>query len=135
MPKFDAGTQVEELEWDFTKYNGEHGVIPEPTTAQIKTYFNDVREVAKQVQGLRLQAEKAETGDLSDEETAEILASMEQLDMEKFQGEMKDALAKLCSGFPGRAQLDLLPHRILQAFMQWVTEQFRPEAQTATTRR
>ena len=45
MSKFDAATAVEEMEYDFSKYVGGVGVIPEPTTGQMNTYVVSMRRL------------------------------------------------------------------------------------------
>ena len=136
MATFNAGTAVEELDYDFTKYSVDcRGPIPEPTSKQMQTYFKAIRAIAVSVQKLKSDALAAQAGEMSDEKVAEVLATMEDLDIETFQDSMKDAITALCSGSPSRVDLDTLPFRVLQAFMQWVSGEFRPEGEAATTRR
>lgn len=136
MAKFNAATAVESLDYDFTAYKPDAvGVVPEPTTKQIQAYFDAVRNIAKTMQSLKSDVEQANSGNLPDEEVAAILSKMEELDIATYQDEMKDATVALCSGTPSREDLDVLPFRVLQAFMQWITGEFRPEGGAAIMRR
>lgn len=108
MAKFTAGTAVEPLEWDFTKYQpapteGQAvapwgGTIPEPTQAALER-FNAALVAA------------APTGDAA--RLSEV-TDMSVLDP------IKRALADLCGNLPSVAQLDALPFRVLVAFIGWL---------------
>lgn len=138
MGKFNAGTAVEVLEYDFTDYVPDcKGSIPEPSTEQLDAYFNAIRDLAKNVQNLRAKAERAEhaeDNELSNDEVDAILAEMDDLSISKYTGEMTVAIADLCSGQPSKEQIEALPFRVKQAFLQWVTGEFRPEAGAPTSR-
>lgn len=140
MGTFNAATAVEQLDYDFEAYGGGKGTIPEPTTGQMEAYFNEIREIAANARKLQESAKKMqERGNdaeaLSDEETQEILAAMDSFSLQQFQSQMSAAIARLCSDSPSEEQLSKLPHRVLQAFMKWISGEFRPEAGAATTRR
>lgn len=138
MTKFNAGTAVEAMEYDFSDYKDDEGnplpsgIIPEPTTDQMEAYFNGVRNIAQSVRDTRMNVqdmrEKAGSGDLSNEEMEKILASMDQVSIKKFQGEICDLLGSLCSDQPSAIVLGRLPYRVLQAFMGWIQGNLRPEA-------
>lgn len=139
MGSFDAATAVEQLDYDFTAYDADKGVIPEPSTGQMEAYFNEVREIAQRARKLQESAKKMQerekSGDaMSDEEAQEVLAAMDEFSLAKFQSEMSAAIARLCSDSPSEDQLAKLPHRVLQAFMKWISGEFRPEAGVATTK-
>jgi ATP phosphoribosyltransferase len=132
MSKFNAATAVESLEYDFTAYGGEAGLIPEPSTDQIDQFFTDLRNIVKQVQGLKAQAESAKSGEMTQEQMDEVLAAMDDVSIKKFQTEMTEAVSALCSNQPSVEQITKLPYRVLQAFIQWVSGEFRPKANTMT---
>lgn len=140
MGKFVAATAVEALEFDFTKYeDGAEGVIPEPSTAQLETYFESMKEMVKGIRTLQSKAKSLtvskEAGeDVSDEEMDEILAEMDEVSFAEFQNEMAGAVAELCSQTPSTDLINKLPFRVKQAFIQWITGEFRPEGQAPTTR-
>lgn len=131
MPSFQAAGAVEPLEYDFTQYVPDaKGVIPEPTTGQIQDYFNSAREMAKEVQGIRAQADRVQAADgdadaFSEEEIAEIVDQMENLDIGEYTGKVVTMVAALCSDQPNADQINALPFRVRQAFVKWVSAQFR----------
>lgn len=141
MATFDAATAVEQLDYDFTKYGGEKGTIPEPTTGQMETYFNEIRDIANRARELQAAAKRMSDSEtepgseqVTDEQAQEIIAAMDKFSLAKFQEEMSGAVARLCSGSPSESDLSVLPYRVLQAFIKWISGEFRPEAKTATTK-
>lgn len=125
MAQFNAQGAVEALEYDFRPHVDAHGVIPEPSTGQIQAYFDGARDLAKGVQGLRSQATAAEAGDLSEEQMAEIVEQIENLDIAEYMDQIVHLVAALCSNEPSAEQIFALPFRIRQAFVKWVGAQFR----------
>jgi hypothetical protein len=142
MGSFDAATAVEQLDYDFTKYGGGKGDIPEPTTGQLASYFNEIRDIAGRARELQAAAKKmseAQADDttedsVSDDEAQEIIAAMDKFSLEEFQHEMSSAVARLCSDSPSEEQLAKLPYRVLQAFIKWISGEFRPEKAAAATK-
>lgn len=141
MGTFNAATAVEELDYDFEKYDAGKGVIPEPTTGQLSAYFNEIREIANRARELQAASKRISNKDadgedtVTDEEAQEIIAAMDNFSLETFQQEMAGAVARLCSDSPSMDQLSKLPYRVLQAFIKWISGEFRPEGGAATTRR
>lgn len=138
MGNFNAATAVEALTWDFTAFvPGSKGTIPEPPTELLDAYMREVRDMAKEVQALKGKVEGAQAskdaGDLTDEEVDAILAEMDDISIAKFQMQMAGAIARLTQGQPSEPDIVALPHRVKQAFMQWITGEFRAEAKTPGT--
>lgn len=134
MTSFNAATAVEQMEYDFTKYiDGDEasGIIPEPTTDQMEAYFTSAKAIAKRVKGLQSQAkglqDRSESGEISDEEMEQVLASMDSVSVKEVQSEMADLISALCSNTPSAETLLRLPYRVLQAFFGWVQGNLRPE--------
>lgn len=136
MAKFDAASAVEGLEYDFTKYvDGCEGVIPEPSTDQLEAYFKEMSDFAQSARALQNKAQGVQAGTLAPEEIDEVLASMNEVSIAHFIDVLADAAGRLCSDQPSAEQIKGLPYRVLQAFIQWITGEFRPEGGAATTRR
>lgn len=162
MAKFDAGTAVETLDYDFTAFGGGRGTVPEPSTKKVNQYFNEIKAVAKDVKALQAQAKSVENiEEFSDEAAMEVLDSVDMDELQEqatdFQARMVEALAVLCGGewvdnepdaegksggkrhveggSPSLEDLEGLPYRVLQAFNQWLMEQIRPKRTTPATKR
>lgn len=134
MGTFVAATAVEPLGYDFTAFGGPQGTIPEPSSGQVDAYMAAIRDMAKEVAALKAKVESAEAEakasgeEMTSEQIDEILGSMDDITIEKYQGQMADAIHNLTSGTPSADEIKALPHRVKQAFMQWITSEFRAEA-------
>lgn len=143
MAKFNAGEIVEPLEYDFTRYGGSAGVIPEPTSKKVDEFNDTMRRYAAEAKKKISDA----TGGKSlsaiiqmDENSAdaeEILDALEGLDSNMLSGQQEtlaEALGKLCSGSPDKDQLLRLPFRVFAAFNKWMVAEIRPEKGTPATK-
>lgn len=161
MAKFDAGTAVEVLEYDFTAYGGTAGVIPEPTTAAVNRFFGQVRGIATRARAAQASLKSAQTleeggGDVSNEEAMETLSSLGDEAgsiMQQTQDEMVQALAYLTGGHyegpadasdddrlwvdgtPTKKELQDLPFRVLQKFSEWLMGEINPKKGAQATKR
>lgn len=152
MAKFDAGTAVERLEYDFTAYGGGAGNIHEPTTKDVNRFFKQMKGLMKDVNRLRSSAEAMEDVELEnmdDDALAEKMASIDKAEegASEFQGKTIEYLAELCGakrdeetgevtgGEPSIDDLRLLPYRVLQAFSAWLMEEIKPKRTTPGTKR
>jgi hypothetical protein len=124
---FDAGTIVDALEWDFTKYGAGSGTAPEPTDQMIERFKRKFFHIAK---GTSAQAAK-QLQLLSEEEAetpktlTDAIATLDTVRGDNAaEAELRKALiqicAEVCSNEPRVDQLDKLPHRPLQAFVGWL---------------
>lgn len=122
---FNSGEEVEGLDYNFSAHGGGAGRIPEPTAEQITTFR----------QFLGAQIDTATGGDDGDED--EELTQRQQIrrmaeilgrdDSEQSAG-ILHAIAALCSDNPTYLELSVLPYRVQQAFLGWLTGVFlRPE--------
>ena len=128
MPKFDAGSFAEDLEYDFTKAGvpGAAGTIPEPTDKQIGQWLTDVQAAATK---LRTAAGITE---IDPDNPVALLAAMEAINADQFVAVLDDlskAAAALCGGKPSVTQIRRLPLRVRQHFFAYLqTEVVNPEA-------
>lgn len=129
MAKFDAATAVEDLEYDFTKYGGGAGVIPEPSTGAVNQFFAQMRILLNEAKGLMPNAEQNE--EMSPEEMAETLEGMDDTMAKaaEFQGRSAAAISALCSGEPSTEDLEKLPLRVSREFTKWLVRQINPKAE------
>ena len=158
MGKFDAATVVEDLEYDFTKYGGGKGVIPEPSTGAVNHFFQGMKNTLKEVRNLSKGVDEVDLEDLSEEELSEQLSKIDQADegASKYQTATIEYLAELCGGqreyvenpdnpdadkiervvggTPSVEDLQTLPYRVLQAFSEWLVGEITPKRKTRDTR-
>jgi len=129
MAKFDAGSVVDPLEYDFTtvtgyKHRTAKGTIPEPSEEKIAAFLTSLRDTMKDTNGADV--------DLTDPSV--FLAQLDQYDPDKFLSLYRSisvACAELCSGHPTAQQISDLPLRIRMQFFKWLFgEVMSPEAKT-----
>lgn len=125
MAGFVATEAVEALDYDFTGYGGTKGTIPEPTTAHLDRFFEAVQGLSTRV---------GVGPDASAEEVAQAVAKISKRDAAEFTNQIKAAIVGLCGGSPSQEDVDVLPYRVLMAFLGWLMEALRPEARTPGTR-
>lgn len=125
---FDAGTVVEPLDWDFTKYDGGKGTVPEPTDKMIETFFRDIAKAAAEMfTTLGIDKDEAAAAD-----PVTVIETVAATDIEtplttKMFDAMFKATAKLCSNQPSLAQLKKLPMRVRSRFVTWLIGELSPE--------
>lgn len=133
MAKFDAAEEIDELEYDFSKYSTSPaavGSIPEPSAKQISAFLSTIAQMIRE--------ELDGNGDtsLDADNPAELLAALDKMTEAQFTKQSKTmcaAIAKLCSNMPSEAVLTKLPWRLQQSFAGWVQGHFFPEASRAAT--
>lgn len=158
MAKFNAGTAVESLDWDFTAFGGGEGTISEPTTGAVNAFTKNVKGMLKEVKALQKSAQGLDDMiDIEEMDEAELAEKMGKVDeasegAELFQRKTLEHLAELCGakrevvsepgeeyrdrlvgGSPSLEQLEKLPYRHLQAFSQWLMGEIRPKKTTPGT--
>jgi hypothetical protein len=131
LPGFDASTIVEELDYDFTKFGGKKGKIPEPSDEQIAALYAGMDKLVKEVAGEHVK--------LPDNPSAEdLVIALNQLTLGESYRPMLDGMTQLyadvCSGTPSVAELNQLPPRIRGLFFQWVAKELRPELDAADSK-
>jgi hypothetical protein len=124
LPSFDAATVVEPMDYDFTKFGGRKGDIPEPNEDQVISLYSSMDELVKELAGEFVQLPKNPSA-------TELVDSLNQLTMSESYKPMLDGMtviyARVCSDTPSEEELRQLPPRIRALFFQWVAKQLRPE--------
>src|SRR3954451_19136956 len=132
MVMFDAGDAVEEMAWDFTKYGGGSGVIPEPSDLAIEKFLRKFNVLVTQVSraatrraaesdAALLEAKDDEGKDrlLTLEESLEALKKID-LSETNTAPEISEAMlvlvCTLTKNNPSKTQLKKLPNRVRGAF-------------------
>jgi hypothetical protein len=130
MPKFDAGTVVESLEWDFsttkiTALKHARGVIPEPSDAAIGRFLDGLKKLYSEAQGMA----GGQLGpDATPDEMLEAISSLTGDAFVSFMSDTAGLFAELCDGKPSKEQLLALPLRVRAHFYGWVqSEVINPE--------
>lgn len=142
MAGFDAGSAVEPMDWDFSKFGAGKGTIPEPSDVEIEKFMRKYQVLATQVmrsaevqtnEELReLVEQRAKEADPNNPTApltvAESLEVMKTVDLSGVKAtEISDAMLELVltvtKGMPGREQILALPNRIRGAFYGWLIGQ------------
>lgn len=128
MAGFDAATAVEAMDWNFEKFGGGSGVVPEPSTKEMKDFQKQFARIMRDAGALEMSDEDAAKLD-----EAEFEALQEQVDEI---GDRLDAtIARLCKDQPSAEQVKKLPFRVKTAFSKWLMEQFSPEGGPSGTKK
>jgi hypothetical protein len=114
---FDAG-QYGTLRYDFKKYGGVQGIIPDPSDEQIEEFMRSLRQVARDFGDDEL--EDVDVDNASAEELSALLDKDDSLELAAAQRAMCECYAQLCQGSPDAAALLSLPLRVRQGFMTWL---------------
>lgn len=130
---FDAGAVVEPLDYDFTKFGGSKGTIPEPSDKAIDQLFKDIATAMRTI------VDKINPGgkDLAVEEVLLAMADLPEaadIGYADMMHELAKAFAKLCQNQPPVTQMMKLPLRIRMRFFTWLVTEIRPEDFGAATR-
>lgn len=127
MAGFKAAEAVEKLDYDFTdlgkpELDGVKGTTPEPSSAQVRHMRWRIQQIT--------QAASADQDDLS-----QRLSEMSEDEFAERDEELIAAIAEVTSGQPTREEIDLLPHRVQQAYIGWLLGQLTdPEPKAAGTK-
>lgn len=127
MSKFDAGTAVDPMTVDFSKWGGPVGDIPEPTGDMVDKFMDRMRGLHKEFKGLLAEGEKAQES--KDEDTME--AWVEKVDMEAIRGRTamsREWVSELTQGFLSVEVLTACGPRVFQKFLSWLTGELSPKA-------
>lgn len=126
MPKFDAGSVVERLEFTFEPFHDARGIVPEPNDRQIADFLSGMKDVIKSAEGL------AKLGDVDPNDPQAMLDAMNSLDGDDYVTVMQQMCAlfsKLCSGMPSAETLIQVPLRPRRLFFEWIQQEvLTPEA-------
>lgn len=131
MPKFDASSIGGELEYDFSKWGGSRGTIPEPPRFAVSKMLKSVEKLFVDL-GLR---DKDDDGVKSPDDIIDTMEKVDQEEIfEKMQLGLVEILADVCGGSPSREELEKLPYRPFQGFFGYLMgELTNPEASKPDT--
>lgn len=132
MSKFDAATAVEAMQFDFTKYGGIEGEIPEPTTGQMNDYMVGMRRIITEYRSLAGQVDQdKKPEDMTPEELGALMDSMDDTMAvaTEFNEKTVALTAEFCSNMPDATMLAMLPMRVMRAFSKWLMSEINPKAQ------
>lgn len=124
MPKFDAGSAVEPLEFDFSKYGGKTGTMPEPSQTEFAKFA--AKQQSIQLEALSMQ-KRLDAADKDGKLDAEFLAEVE-AEGKKLDDRLSAAIAELFKDQPSVEDMGRLPYRVKQALSVWIVGKFSPEA-------
>lgn len=131
MPGFDAGTIVEPLDYDFTKFGGRKATIPEPSEDAVVKMYAEMDVLVKEIAGSFVQLPENPSAQ-------DLVESLNQLTMSESYAPMLSGMtriyAELCSQTPSADELGQLPPRIRALFFQWMAKQMRPELNAADSK-
>jgi hypothetical protein len=142
MAGFDAGSAVEPMDWDFSRFGAGKGTVPEPSDVEIERFMRKYQVLATQVMAsaeiqtnselqelIERKAQEADPGSpVKPLTVAESLEVFQQVDLSGVRAtEIADAMLELAltitKGSPSREQLEALPNRIRGAFYGWLIGQ------------
>jgi hypothetical protein len=118
MPEFNADSIGGDIKYNFEKWGGPKGIVPEPTRAQVNNLMKAVTMAFKDA-GLAPNTEEGEV--LSPDQVADTMNKVEDPEMfEKLTTVLLDCLAEVCGGSPSREVLEALPYRPFQGFFGYL---------------
>ena len=95
MPRFDASSLGGDLDYDFTKWGGKSGTVPEPSRFAAKRFFKDVQRVFKELDI----APDGDADTTSPDQIVEVMNAIDDEEMfDKLTDGVTDCLARLCGG-------------------------------------
>lgn len=130
MPKFDPSTIGGAIEYDFSKWNGPKGEVPEPSRNAVVKFTTQVTEALKAANVVNSDVETMSPGEIKD--------TVDKIDDEevfkRLTVTLLDAMAEVCDGFPSRDELDNLPYRPFLGFFGYLMGTLtNPEASVPDT--
>lgn len=127
MAGFDAAAAVEPMDWNFEKFGGGSGTVPEPSNDEMKRFQRDFARVMREGAKLDMSDDAAKKMDETEFEAYQMKA-------EDIGKQLDTVIADLCKNSPSAEQVGRLPFRVKTAFSQWLMKQFNPEAEAAGTK-
>lgn len=132
MPKFNADSIGGELEYDFSRWGGPQGVVPEPPRFAVNKMLKGVNAAFKDLGLIEEDNEDTITAD----GVADTMNKIEDEEIfEKLQDRLLEVIAEVCAGSPSREVLEKLPYRPFQGFFGYLVGSLtNPEASTPDTK-
>jgi hypothetical protein len=128
MAAFDAASAVDPMDWNFDKYGGGSGTVPEPSTDDMKEFQKTFARIMRD--GKALEITDDEAASLTEEQFDQL-----QKDMAAIGERLDVAISSLCKNQPSQEQVKLLPFRVKTAFSRWLMDQFSPENGASGTKK
>lgn len=126
---FKPSDAVEALDYDFWPEVEAKGTIPEPLQADLEALFADLREIGAKGSLDALAA--VQQGQNPGAALAEVPEDM----LGDITGALVAAVAKLCKGTPTEDEINALPVRYRQVFIDWLLSQItNPQMQQPASR-
>lgn len=127
MAKFDAGTAVEPMEVDFSKFGGPVGTIPEPSGPQVELFMDRMKAMRKKRGKLLVDGERIqESGD--EEAMNKFLEEFPDEELKRESAEAFVWVDECTSNFLAASMLEKLPPRVWAKFLRWFTGEMSPKA-------
>lgn len=128
MAGFDAATAVDPMDWDFSKYEGGTGTVPEPSTNEMKAFQKEFAKIMRK--GAALDIDDDDALKMSEKEFVAFQKKADAI------GEELDvAVARLCKNQPSEEQMAKLPFRVKTQFSKWLMAEMNPEGEAAGTKK
>lgn len=127
MSKFGSDA-VEDLEYDFSKWGGTKGTIPEPSQKAMKKYQGILSRIQIDISKAMRALQDAREEDVDEDMVAGLEKAVEDADTR-----LSEALAKLCQDSPSFDDLAVLPFRVKQGFVGWIMKELSPEGGASGT--
>src|ERR1700760_3721426 len=106
------------------KPDDEYRLVPEPSSLQVQAFLNARRGELDRIR-------KEFDGAPDDEPLEESLKRLGPAQTKAARKRSAKIYADLCSGVPSAAELEDAPHRVYNAFVEWITKEvLDPEAWT-----
>lgn len=125
---FDAESAVEPMDYDFSKYGGSAGTIPEPSNDQISAYQRALIRIWRPA--AEAQAAAATMTEAERLQAAIAESEKEGQDAQQI-AEYIQELAAVCSNQPSVEDITRLPYRVRVAFQAWLLGELGPKAATS----
>lgn len=120
---FNAAQAVSSLDYDFSAVGGPKGCSPEPSADQVRTMQFALRSLFK-------------LDDTDPVAINERMAALTEAEIRERDAELIEIYAEVCSQQPSADELRALPHRVLQAYIGWLSGELNtPTAGSSATRR
>lgn len=126
---FDAG-EYGTLRYDFKKFGGIQGIIPDPSDQQLEDFMRGMRDAAKEYSS----DDDIDPEEMSAEELQELMDDDSSMRIKEAQDQIAGLVSELCSGSPTKEELLNLPFRVRQGFLRWLQGKLiNPESEAAGT--
>jgi hypothetical protein len=128
MPKFNAKTEIDPIEYDLTPW-GPVGALPEPSQGQVEEFFSRIRELQMFAGKMLHKAEKLAEAEDTDG-LAEYAENLPMEEIDKYKSQIAPWLVEVSSNSLSEEMLRGLPYRVFGAFFKYITQELNPKDAT-----